>query len=178
METLPLANDVTVLHDAAEIPGLGVLPVNPFLLKVRQPVLVDTGMAPSCGAMLDALGGLLDPADLRWIWLTHPDRDHTGALYELLWLASVRDAFANRHPRLGHRPARDDHVGAHRPGRSVRGIRCATASRSMSGCAGPRAGPWCTPPPGRTWRGSGCAASCSPKPPAARSPPTPTPAAP
>jgi glyoxylase-like metal-dependent hydrolase (beta-lactamase superfamily II) len=52
-----------------------------------QPVLVDTGMAPSREAFLAALGEVVDPADLRWIWLTHPDRDHTGSLYELLELA-------------------------------------------------------------------------------------------
>lgn len=87
MEAIPLANDVTVLHDSAEIPLLGVLPVNAFVLMAQQPVLVDTGMAPSRLLLLEALSGVVDPADLRWLWLTHPDRDHTGALYELLELA-------------------------------------------------------------------------------------------
>ena len=26
----------------------------------------------------------MDPAEVRWIWLTHPDRDHTGGLFNLL----------------------------------------------------------------------------------------------
>ena len=33
---------------------------------------------------MDALGSVVDPSDVRWIWLTHPDRDHTGALFDLL----------------------------------------------------------------------------------------------
>jgi hypothetical protein len=31
-----------------------------------------------------ALWNQIDPADLRWIYLTHPDRDHTGSLMEIL----------------------------------------------------------------------------------------------
>jgi glyoxylase-like metal-dependent hydrolase (beta-lactamase superfamily II) len=27
---------------------------------------------------------VIDPADLRWIYLTHPDRDHTGSLQQVL----------------------------------------------------------------------------------------------
>ncbi len=84
METFVLPGDVSVLHDSAPIPGLGVLPVNAFLLRAEQPVLVDTNMPPSRQAMVDAVSSLIDPADLRWIWLTHPDRDHTGALADLL----------------------------------------------------------------------------------------------
>ncbi len=87
METLRLSRDVTVLHDSARIPGLGVLPVNAFLLRAEQPVLVDTGMPASRGAMMATLTDLVDPADLRWIWLTHPDRDHTGALADVLSVA-------------------------------------------------------------------------------------------
>lgn len=87
METIALHNDVTVLHDSAPIPGLGVLPVNAFLLRAEQPVLVDTNMPPSRDSMVDAVVSVIDPADLRWIWLTHPDRDHTGALAQLLDLA-------------------------------------------------------------------------------------------
>jgi flavorubredoxin len=34
--------------------------------------------------LLDDPQRLAGPADVRWIWLTHPDRDHTGALFDLL----------------------------------------------------------------------------------------------
>jgi len=87
METFRLDHDVTVLHDSAPIPGLGVLPINAFLLRSQQPVLVDTGMPASREALLSGLARLIDPADLRWLWLTHPDRDHTGALAEVLAMA-------------------------------------------------------------------------------------------
>ncbi len=78
------AADVVALADAAEIPGLGFLPVNAYLLQAEQPLLVDTGMPASRGDFLQTLGTHVDPADLRWIYLTHPDRDHTGSLMEVL----------------------------------------------------------------------------------------------
>jgi flavorubredoxin len=33
---------------------------------------------------MTALGSVIDPAELRWIWLTHTDFDHIGALPQLL----------------------------------------------------------------------------------------------
>lgn len=78
------APDVVALSDAAEIPGLGFLPVNAYVLQAAQPMLIDTGLSASRGDFLDALWSAVDPTDLRWIYLTHPDRDHTGSLAEVL----------------------------------------------------------------------------------------------
>ncbi|HUR50489.1 MAG TPA: MBL fold metallo-hydrolase [Mycobacteriales bacterium] len=78
------APDVTALTDSAEIPGLGFLPVNAFLLHAAQPLLVDTGLPTSRAEFLEAVWSTVDPADLRWVYLTHPDRDHTGSLMEVL----------------------------------------------------------------------------------------------
>jgi flavorubredoxin len=76
--------DVTVLHDEAEIPGLGHLPINAFVLHAEQPVVVDTGLSLADRTFVQDLSAALDPADVRWIWLTHPDRDHTGGIYDML----------------------------------------------------------------------------------------------
>ncbi len=84
MHITQCASDVTSLVDAAEIPGLGFLPINAFVLHAQQPVLVDTGQPASREDFLDALWSQIDPGDLRWIYLTHPDRDHTGSLAQVL----------------------------------------------------------------------------------------------
>lgn len=76
--------DVTVLSDYAEVPGLGFLPVNAFVLHADQPVVIDTGLSTPDKDFLAALASVIDPADVRWVWLTHPDRDHTGGLWALL----------------------------------------------------------------------------------------------
>lgn len=53
----------------------------------REPVLVDAGIGVLREEFIDAFSSLIDPADLRWIFLTHEDHDHTGALDALLDLA-------------------------------------------------------------------------------------------
>src|SRR3954463_8713359 len=76
--------DVTALRDKAEIPGLGVLPINAFVLHAEQPMLIDTGMPVNRAEFRDALASVIDLADIRWIWLSHPDRDHMGSLFDVL----------------------------------------------------------------------------------------------
>jgi glyoxylase-like metal-dependent hydrolase (beta-lactamase superfamily II) len=84
MEIHRTQQDVTVLNDMTEIPGLGFLPVNAFVIHAEQPVVIDTGMSTEDKDFVTCLGDAIDPADVRWIWLTHPDRDHTGGLFSLL----------------------------------------------------------------------------------------------
>jgi glyoxylase-like metal-dependent hydrolase (beta-lactamase superfamily II) len=76
--------DVTVMSDHVDIPGIGFLPVNTFVLHADQPVVVDTGLSTSDKDFVSDLAGVIDPADVRWIWITHPDRDHTGGMWKLL----------------------------------------------------------------------------------------------
>lgn len=76
------APDVHVLPSAVPLPGMGVLPVNAYLLLAEEPVLIDTGMGDD-GEFLDALSSLIDPAALRWVWLTHDDADHTGSIQQV-----------------------------------------------------------------------------------------------
>jgi len=76
--------DVTVLSDYVEVPGIGFLPVNAFVIHAAQPVVIDTGLGLPDRDFVASLAEVIDPADVRWIWLTHPDRDHTGGLFALL----------------------------------------------------------------------------------------------
>ena len=80
-------NDISAIRDEVDIPGLGVLPINAYVLHAQEPMLVDTGRPVEQKAFLDALGSVIDPTDLRWIWLSHPDRDHMGSLFEVLAMA-------------------------------------------------------------------------------------------
>ena len=84
MHSYRARQDVSVLSDHLEVPGLGFLAVNAFVIHAAQPVVVDTGLGLPDRDFLACLAEVIDPADVRWIWLTHPDRDHTGGLFALL----------------------------------------------------------------------------------------------
>jgi len=87
--------DVHVLPSHLDIPGVGTLLVNAFVLLAEQPVLVDTGLGMDSEAFMAALRAIVDPAELRWIWLTHDDTDHTGSLDALM--AAAPDATVVTH---------------------------------------------------------------------------------
>jgi glyoxylase-like metal-dependent hydrolase (beta-lactamase superfamily II) len=84
LEPRRVAADTDILPAYFPLPGLGVLPVNAFLIHGDQPLLVDTGLPVFEEAFVDQLRTRIDLEALRWIWLTHADPDHVGALARLL----------------------------------------------------------------------------------------------
>jgi glyoxylase-like metal-dependent hydrolase (beta-lactamase superfamily II) len=79
--------DVHVLPTSIPIPGAGILPINAFVVHAEQPVLVDGGLAAERDDFVDALASVVDPTTIRWVWLTHDDADHTGAIERVLEVA-------------------------------------------------------------------------------------------
>lgn len=76
--------DIDVLTSNFPIPGFGFVPINAFVIKGSEPILVETGAAVQSADFMQALRSVIDPADLRWIWLSHTDFDHIGSLHQLL----------------------------------------------------------------------------------------------
>lgn len=83
-EALPVTGDWSALPGWLPVPGMGVLAVNSFLWKGREPMLVDTGIGALGDDLVAAIEREIDPADLRWIWLSHTDPDHVGNLARVL----------------------------------------------------------------------------------------------
>jgi flavorubredoxin len=50
----------------------------------REPVIVDTGTAANRRQWFQDVFSLVDPEDVRWIFISHDDPDHTGNLKETL----------------------------------------------------------------------------------------------
>lgn len=84
LEPRRCAPDTHVVTTHLPVPGLGLLPVNAFVLRAAEPVLVDLGVTALGGDFAGALAKAVDLEEVRWIWLTHTDHDHVGALDALL----------------------------------------------------------------------------------------------
>jgi flavorubredoxin len=81
------APDVHVLPANLPLPGVGVLPINAYVLMAEEPVLIDSGLGMDADQFVAAVETIVDPKALRWVWLTHDDADHTGNLQRILELA-------------------------------------------------------------------------------------------
>ncbi len=66
--------------------GEGPLAVhmNAMLIRGAEPVLVDTGTPADRDAILSQLFDVVEPGDVKWIFITHDDIDHYGNLAELM----------------------------------------------------------------------------------------------
>jgi flavorubredoxin len=84
MQTYAATPEIDVIASEIPIPGFGLIPVNAFVLKGAEPMLVDTHAFVESDDFMTTLRSVIDPADLQWIWLSHTDFDHIGSLGRLL----------------------------------------------------------------------------------------------
>jgi flavorubredoxin len=77
-------------HLIRQLWGEGVAPVavfiNSMVITGAEPVVVDTGPKISGRDWKEAVFSIVEPEDVRWIYLSHEDHDHTGNLVEMLEL--------------------------------------------------------------------------------------------
>ncbi len=83
-DSYEVAPGIHVLPSQATIPGVGILPVNAFLVLGTEPLLVDTGFRTETDEFLHGLWSLVDPADLRYVLVTHDDAEHVGSIERVM----------------------------------------------------------------------------------------------
>jgi len=80
-----IAPDTFLIHDHQ---GEGEAPVsvalNSMVIRAAEPVVVDTGMAEKRERYLDDVFSIVEPEDIRWVFISHDDVDHTGNLNALM----------------------------------------------------------------------------------------------
>ena len=86
VEPLRIAPDTYVLHSVQEAMGDPPLFVylNSMVIVGREPVIVDTGTIANRQQWLEDAFGLVEPQDVRWVFLSHDDVDHTGNLEQVM----------------------------------------------------------------------------------------------
>ena len=72
-------------HGEGEAPV--IVPLNSMVIRAKEPVVVDTGFAEHREQFLEDVFSLVDPEDIRWLYISHDDVDHTGNVNELMRLA-------------------------------------------------------------------------------------------
>ena len=84
LEPYQVAEETFVIPWQLEAPPIGYFPMNALLIRGKEPIIVDTGSPADREAWLAKLTKLVDPRDVRWIFLSHDDRDHSGNLLTAL----------------------------------------------------------------------------------------------
>lgn len=83
-ELYRIAEETFVVPGALPVPGIGNLPVNAMVIRGEQPMIVDTLAIVQREEFLESVFSLVDPGDVRWLFLSHEDRDHSGSIMQVL----------------------------------------------------------------------------------------------
>jgi flavorubredoxin len=80
-----IARDTWLIHSVQEALGQPLFVyLNSMVIVGAEPMIVDTGTVANRDQWLNDVFSLVEPADVRWIFLSHDDIDHTGNLDEAL----------------------------------------------------------------------------------------------
>lgn len=83
-----LASETYLLHDhQGEGTAPVCVPLNAMVIRGVEPIVVDTGMPEHREQFFADLFSIVEPEDIRWVFVSHDDIDHTGNVNELMALA-------------------------------------------------------------------------------------------
>ena len=80
-----VAKDTWVIHQVQ--PALGqplFVYLNSMVIRGAEPVIVDTGTPANREQWLKDAFAIVEPEDVRWVFLSHDDVDHTGNLEQVM----------------------------------------------------------------------------------------------
>ena len=84
LQPYQIADETFVIPWQLEAPPVGHFPMNSLLIRGSQPIIVDTGSPADREQWLAKVANLVDLHSVRWIFLSHDDRDHSGNLLAAL----------------------------------------------------------------------------------------------
>lgn len=90
-----VAPDTFLVPTYAPEPSGALISAHTLLIRGAEPVIVDTGCSLAREGWLANLWSVVEPADVRWIFLSHDDHDHIGNLEPVLELCPQATLVAN-----------------------------------------------------------------------------------
>ena len=80
-----VAKDTYVINQVQEALGQPLfVQINSMVILGKEPIIVDTGTPANRTQWLTDAFSLVEPTDVRWIFLSHDDVDHTGNLEQVM----------------------------------------------------------------------------------------------
>ena len=82
---LKIAADTYVIHQVQQALGQPLFVyINSMVILGKEPIIVDTGTPANRKQWLSDVFSLVEPNDVRWVFLSHDDVDHTGNLDQVM----------------------------------------------------------------------------------------------
>src|SRR3954454_16939197 len=79
-EPYAVTGDTWLIPTLAAEPSGGFVGAHSLVIQGSQPAIIDTGALLVRDAWMNQTFSVVDPADVRWIFLSHDDHDHLGNL--------------------------------------------------------------------------------------------------
>lgn len=80
-----IAPETFLVHDhSGEGTEPVTVPLNTMVIRAAEPVVVDTGVVENRDRYLADVFSLVEPEDIRWVFISHDDVDHTGNVNALM----------------------------------------------------------------------------------------------
>ncbi len=79
-----ISHEAHVIPAALPVPGVGKLPVNAMVLMGKEPMILDTLAIVHRDYFLEEVFAIVEPQDVRWLFLSHEDRDHSGSIVQIM----------------------------------------------------------------------------------------------
>lgn len=80
-----IAQDTYVINQVQEALGQPLfVQINSMVILGQEPIIIDTGTPANRTQWLSDVFSLVEPEDVRWVFLSHDDVDHTGNLDQVM----------------------------------------------------------------------------------------------
>ncbi len=88
-----VAPETWILHSVQEATGAPLFVyLNSMVIRGSEPVIIDTSTPANREQFLEDVFGIVEPEDVKWVFLSHDDVDHTGNLEIVMERVPERDA--------------------------------------------------------------------------------------